>query len=72
MERRLGVMPCYRWQEAVVRWISESQYKTNHWRDLVYLKWLDQYLGNVLLPDINRALIDKIIAARLAGGVSNA
>lgn len=71
-ERRLGVKPCYSWQEAVVRWISESQYKTNHWQDLVYLKWLDQYLGNVLLPDINRALIDKIIAARLAGDVSSA
>ncbi|MBX3646211.1 MAG: site-specific integrase [Rhodocyclaceae bacterium] len=71
-EQRLGVKPCHSWKEAVVRWVSESKHKANHWQDLVYLKWLDQYLGDKLLPDINRVLIDRIIAARLAGGVSNA
>lgn len=70
-EQRLGVKPIFSWKEAVVRWISESKHKTNHWQDLVYLKWLDKHLGDKMLPDINRALIDKIIAARLAGGVAN-
>ena len=70
-EQRLGVKPIYSWKEAVVRWISESTHKANHWQDLVYLKWLDKHLGDKMLPDINRALIDKIISARLAGGVAN-
>jgi integrase len=71
-ERRLGVKPCHSWQEAVVRWIPESKHLANQWQSLLYLKWLDPYLGDKLLPDINRALIDRIMAARKAGGVSNA
>jgi integrase len=31
----------------------------------MHLRWLDKYLGDKMLDEINRALIDRIIAARL-------
>ena len=40
--------------------------------DLTFLRWLDPYLQDKLLTQIDRAMIDKLIAARRAEGVSNA
>lgn len=36
------------------------------------MRWLDPYLGNKMLSEIDRAMIDKLIAARRNGGSSNA
>lgn len=69
-EERLGVKPRWSWKEAVVRWVSESKHKATHELDLMHLKWLDRFLGDKLLDEINRALIDRMIAAR-AAEVSN-
>ena len=71
-ESRLGVKPSHTWNEAVLRWLTERQYKTTVKEDKAHLRWVDKYLGNVELHTINRDLIDRITAERIADGVSNA
>ena len=70
-QQRLGVRPTYLWKEAVIRWVQETEHKASQVSDQYHLRWLDVYLSDVPLSDINRALIDKIMAARKADGVAN-
>jgi len=70
-QQRLGVRPMYLWNEAVIRWLQETEHKASQVSDKYHLRWLDAYLCNVSLSDINRTLIDKIMAARKAEGVAN-
>jgi integrase len=70
-QTRLGVKPSYLWQDAVVRWLKETEHKASRQTDIVRLKWLDRYLKGMLLTDINRDFIDKIIKARLSENVQN-
>ena len=57
---KLGDKPRYTWQEAVVRWSQEKDYKADSPKDLSKFVWLDKFLGHCLLADINRDLIDRI------------
>ena len=59
------------WQEAAVRWLKETSYKKSHKDDIIRLRWFDNFLGNKLLKEINRDLIDEMTEARLADGVCN-
>ncbi|MFH1818415.1 MAG: tyrosine-type recombinase/integrase [Pseudomonadota bacterium] len=70
-QQRLGVRPSHLWNEAVVRWLQETEHKASQVSDVYHLRWLDSYLCDVPLSDINRGLIDKITAARKAEGVAN-
>ncbi len=70
-EARLGVKPSRTWNEAVVRYLAETSHKTSQCSDKVHLRWVDPYLGGVELKKINRDVLDRIHAARLADGVSN-
>ena len=70
-QQRLGVRPTYLWNEAVVRWLKETEHKASQVSDKYHLRWLDAYLCDVSLSDINRSLIDKITVARKADGVAN-
>ena len=65
-QQRLGVRPSHLWNEAVVRWLQETEHKASQVSDVYHLRWLDAYLCDVPLSDINRTLIDKIAAARKA------
>jgi len=56
----------------VLRWLSERQQKATITDDKAHLRWVDKYLGNVELQAINRDLIDRITADRIAERVSNA
>ncbi len=69
---RLGVKPSHSWQEAVERFLLETQYKATQVSDIYHLRWLDTYLRNAQLEDINRAMLDKLTKARLADKVKNA
>lgn len=68
---RLGVKPGYLWQDAVLRWLKETEHKASRIHDLKHLRWLDQHLKGLRLDEINRDLLDKITQLRLENGVSN-
>jgi integrase len=71
-EARLGIKRPRSWKEAAIRWMRESTHKATQSLDLLHLRWLDKHLGDLMLADINRDVIDRITQARLAEEVSNA
>lgn len=64
-EDRLGIKPSHSWKEAVVRWITETSEKATHEEDKSKLKWLDTYLGELNVEEINLEIIDKVRSAKL-------
>jgi integrase len=70
-QQRLGVKPKRLWYEAVERWLRETEHKASQVSDKFHLRWLDGYLCDVPLTEINRDMIDKIMAAKKAEGVAN-
>lgn len=62
---RLGIKPKHAWKEAVIRWLLETSDKATHNEDIRKLAWMDAYLGNYLLNDINLDVIDRIRGAKL-------
>ena len=62
---RLGVKPLHSWREAVVRWLNETSDKATHLEDKRKLAWMHQYLGELMLNDINQDVIDKIRSVKL-------
>lgn len=61
---KLGKRQRYLWQDAVVRWITESEKKSID-TDKYHLKWLRKYLDNVYLDEIDTDKIEEIIQAKL-------
>ena len=57
---KLGDKPRRTWKETVVRWLRDTEHKSDHSKDIDKLKWLDAYLGNCYLDEIDRDLIDYI------------
>ena len=70
-QTRLGVKPGYLWQDAVLRWLKETEHKASRVHDLKHLRWLDKHLNGLKLSDINRDCLDGVTQARLASGVAN-
>lgn len=70
-QQRLGVKPKHLWYEAVERWLRETEHKASQVSDKFHLRWLDSYLCDVPLTEINRDMLDKIMAAKKAEGVAN-
>jgi integrase len=70
-QARLGVKPSHTWNDAVVRFLTETSHKASQVSDKIHLRWLDKFLNGVELGTIKRDLLDKIMAARIADGVSN-
>lgn len=68
---KLKEKPRYTWQQAVVKWLQESQKRTID-EDRANFRWLDRYLGQKVLAEIDQSDIDRIITAKLKDGVSNA
>lgn len=69
---KLGAKPKYKWEDAVIRWISETKQKATQHDDLTHLRWLDIYLKSRTLDGITRDDIDTITQSRVAEGVTNA
>jgi integrase len=69
--KNLGNKPRHTWQEAVVRWLSESSHKKSIETDKFKLRWLDQHLNNINLDKITKTKIDEIKVAKKSEGVSN-
>lgn len=70
--RKLGETPRRTWQDAVVRWLEQSDHKASIKDDRMHLRWLDGHLRGKYLEDITRDVIDHIAGLRKQGGVSNA
>jgi len=69
---KLGKKPERLWQEAVVRFIKETEDKASHETDLYHLRWLNSYLHDKKLTEITRDITDKLTQYRLNEDVSNA
>ncbi|MGB8518199.1 MAG: tyrosine-type recombinase/integrase [Gallionella sp.] len=67
-QERLGVRPCYSWQQAAGRWIEETNHKATHHQDVSKLKWLHPILGELMLDEITLDVIARIKEARLKVG----
>ena len=70
--QKLGEKPKRIWEEAVIRWLKEKAHKASIKADRMHLRWLDQYLRGHELSSINRDLVDRLIKAKQAVGVSHA
>lgn len=57
---KLGDKPRRTWQEAVVRWLKDTDEKADHLKDVGKLRWLDQFFGGLYLDEIDRELIDHM------------
>ena len=64
-QQRLGVKPRRAWKEAVVRWLAETSEKATHDGDIKKLRWLDAFLGALMLDEITLDVIDRIKSERL-------
>ncbi|NBI43672.1 tyrosine-type recombinase/integrase [[Haemophilus] felis] len=68
---KLGERPQYSWQEAVVQWLEEKPTRKQD-RNMIYgLRWLDKYLGDKKLIEIDRNLIRFIQSEKAKEGVKN-
>lgn len=63
---RLGEKPRRTWKEAVIRWRAEKSGKRSIGKDLRNLIWLDPYLGNKHLDEIDSDLLAEIVAKRMS------
>ena len=68
---RLGKKPDRTWNEAVVRFYEEStRNEKTRKDDQSHLRFIDKFLNNQLIGNIDRQLIDKISYDRFNSGVS--
>jgi len=61
---KLGVRQRYLWQDAVIRWMNESEKKSIE-TDKYHFKWLRAFLDDIYLDEIDTDLIEKIIQEKL-------
>ena len=64
-QQRLGIKPRRAWKEAVVRWLAETSDKATHDGDIKKLRWLDAFLGKLMLDEITLDVIDRVKSERL-------
>lgn len=67
---KLENKPVYSWKDAVLRWIVENGTKRSIETDKMHLRWLDKYLKNTPLHEINRDLLERIGIEKEGDGVS--
>lgn len=63
-QAKLGKKPRYLWQDAVIRWLSESENRSIE-TEKCHLRWLSQHLDNIYLDEITQDTIEQIISAKL-------
>ena len=69
-EQKLN-QPQTSWQQAVVLWLDSRTHKDRR-NILQRLRWLDPFLGNLLLTEINVKVIERIKLAKLDEGAKPA
>ena len=70
-QMKLGERPRRTWQEAAVRFLRETKHKRTHDQDRAKLRWLDPYLGNLYVDQVDRDKIDasQTEVRRVFGGL---
>jgi integrase len=63
---RLGDKPRRRWSEAVPRWLDDHQHKRSLRKDIANLRWLDPWLRDKWLDEIDADLLADVATARKA------
>lgn len=63
---RLGEKPRRRWTEAVARWVGDKATKRSLAKDQHNLRWLDPYLRDKHLDEIDSDLLAELMAKRMA------
>ena len=71
-QSKLGEKPEHTWREAVVRWLKESAHKRSLKNDKCQLKWVNSYLSNKKLSEIDNFMIEEIAKKKQASGVTRA
>ncbi len=61
---KLGERPDRSWQEAAVRWVSQSSHKADCHKDISKIRYLDQFLGDKMLAEIDRDLLTVIAESK--------
>jgi integrase len=69
--KHFDIKPRHTWQEAVTRWIKESQHLKSLKSNLSRIRGLHKYLHNKHLNEITKQLINDIIDDKLEEGLSN-
>lgn len=63
-QEKLGARPVYAWNDAVIRWLKETNYKATHETDIAKLRWLDRHLRGARLEHITRDQLCRIADAK--------
>jgi len=63
----LGVRPERTWDDATQKWLEETSHKRTHAWDKAIIRWLQPYLGGLVLTSINREVLDAVRSARAKG-----
>jgi len=69
--KNLGVKPRHTWQEAVIRWLKEQGHKNSIKTDVELLRWLDGYLHDKYIDEIDVHLVQRVQQAKRDTGVKN-
>jgi integrase len=70
-QTKLLQRPSRTWNDAVLKWLSETKHKATHEHDKAKLRWLDTHLGGTPLEAINRTMVDRVAQAKLSTGVAD-
>ena len=57
---KLGERPRRTWDEAALKWLTETQHKRTHAEDKAKIRWLQQFLRGRYLDEVTRDLVVKI------------
>jgi len=63
---RLGEKPRRRWTEAVARWVGDKGHKRSLRKDLHNLRWLDPWMRDKYLDEVDADLLNVVSQARKA------
>src|SRR3990167_4352830 len=69
-QTKLSEAPKRTWMEAALRWINESSHKRSLADDKMHFRWLNPFLKDKTLDEIDRDLIDKVAAKKAETGVA--
>lgn len=65
-QSQLSEKPRRSWKEAAVRFLNETQHKRSRESDISRFRWLDSWMGNLYLDQIDHDLIQRLVEIRSA------
>lgn len=62
---KLGEKPQRTWDEAALKWLTETAHKRSHLQDVKQVAWLQQFFRGRFLSELTRELIASVAAVKL-------